>query len=242
MTSGSPLLLVEDLARHYERGAVRALDGVSFRARSGEVLAVTGPSGCGKTTLLSLVGLLDRPTRGRVVIDGEDLSSVRRRHAFRARSLGFVFQFHHMVPGMTLLENAAAPMIALGASRARRRARAGEILERMGLSHRADALPNRVSGGERQRAAVARALVNRPRVILADEPTGNLDSQNGQVVVDLLLEHARSDGALLILATHNPVIAALGDLQIELLDGREVPQEAPPLPPGASSAPPGTVG
>ena len=225
-----PLLMVEALTRHYERGVVRALDGVSFKAWAGEVVAVTGPSGCGKSTLLSLIGLLDRPTGGRVLIAGQDLAAVRRPAAFRARQVGFVFQFHHMVPSMTLLENAAAPMIALGITRAERTARAGEMLSRMGISHRGNSLPANVSGGERQRAAVARALVNRPQVVLADEPTGNLDSQNGQIVVDLLLEHARSLGTLVLLATHNPEIAGLADRQVGLLDGVVAPPEAPKAP------------
>jgi ABC-type lipoprotein export system ATPase subunit len=186
-------------------------------------VAVTGPSGCGKSTLLSLIGLLDRPTSGRVRIGGADLSGIARPAAFRARRIGFVFQFHHLVPTMTLAENVAAPMVALGVGRRRRRLRAQALLEQVDLVHRADFLPSRVSGGERQRAAVARALSNEPPVILADEPTGNLDSRNGAVVVDLLLQHARREGALVIIATHNPEIARLGDRHLALLDGEEVP-------------------
>ncbi len=219
LSMASPLLMVDAVSRYYERGTVRALDGVSFQAGAGEVVAITGPSGCGKSTLLSLIGLLDQPTGGRVLIDGQELAAVRRPTAFRAGKLGFVFQFHHMVPSMTLLENAAAPMIGLGVKRTERTARAREFLDRMGISHRANSLPAKVSGGERQRAAVARALVNNPQVVLADEPTGNLDSQNGQIVVDLLLEHARSLGALVLLATHNPEIAEQADRQIDFLDG-----------------------
>ena len=216
------LLAVEELVRHYERGTVRALNGVSFEARAGEVVAVTGPSGCGKSTLLSLIGLLDRPTAGRVRIDGLDLRGIARPSAFRARRLGFVFQFHHLVPTMTLAENVAAPLVALGVSHRHRKRRALELLERMDLLARADFLPSRVSGGERQRAAVARALSNAPPIILADEPTGNLDSRNGAIVVELLLEHARREGALVIVATHNPEIARLADRHIALRDGEEV--------------------
>ena len=216
------LLVVEGLVRHYERGAVRALNGVSFEARAGEVVAVTGPSGCGKSTLLSLIGLLDLPTAGSVRIDGLDLRGITRPSAFRARRLGFVFQFHHLVPTMTLAENVAAPMVALGVSHRHRKRRALVLLERMDLLARADFLPPRVSGGERQRAAVARALSNAPPIILADEPTGNLDSRNGAIVVELLLEHARREGALVIVATHNPEIARLADRHIALRDGEEV--------------------
>jgi len=218
-----PLLRVAGLTRHYERGAVKALEGVSFDGHPGEVLAVTGPSGCGKSTLLSLIGLLDRPTAGRVRIAEEDLSRVSRPSGFRARRIGFVFQFHHLVPTMTLLENVGAPMVALGVPRARRRERARELLERMDLGARAGFLPSRVSGGERQRAAVARALANHPAVILADEPTGNLDSRNGEAVLDLLLTHARDQAALVLLASHSPEVARAADRRIALRDGRLVP-------------------
>lgn len=220
MNESSPLLLVEALSRHHDRGAVKALDGVTFETRAGEVVALTGPSGCGKSTLLSILGLLDKPTSGRACIGGEDLARVRHPATFRASNIGFVFQFHHMVSTMTLLENVAAPMIALGVPSAERRRRAGDMLDRMNLSARANFLPANVSGGERQRAAVARALINRPLVIMADEPTGNLDSRNGQLVVELLMEHARSQNAMVLLATHNPEIACAADRRIEMRDGQ----------------------
>jgi ABC-type lipoprotein export system ATPase subunit len=216
------MLEIQQLSRYFDNGAVQALHRVSFAAQPGQTIALTGPSGCGKSTLLSLIGLLDRPSEGRILVDGQDLARVRDAHAFRARSVGFVFQFHHMVPTMTLLENVAAPMLALGAGRRERFARAAAILEQLGLSPRADFLPARVSGGERQRAALARALINRPRLILADEPTGNLDSRHGGQVVELLLQQAREQGALVLVATHNPEIAAALDRRIGLLDGRLV--------------------
>ena len=216
------LLEVSDLGRDYDRGRVRALHEVSFSAQRGQTLALTGPSGCGKSTLLSLIGLLDRPDRGRVQVDGIDLAGVRRGADFRARRVGFVFQFHHMVPTMTLQENVEAPMLALGVPLAQRRARAAQLLDSMGLGARAGFLPTHVSGGERQRAAVARALVNRPALLLADEPTGNLDSRAGEQVIELLVGQARSQQALLLVATHNPDIAAAMDRRIELLDGRRV--------------------
>jgi putative ABC transport system ATP-binding protein len=215
-----PLVQVDRVERHYENGSVRALDGVSLQAEAGEAIALTGPSGCGKSTLLSLIGLLDQPTRGRIRVAGQDLADVRRPADFRARMLGFVFQFHHMVPTMTLCENVMAPMLALGVRRGERRERAMAMLDRMQLRARADFLPARVSGGERQRAAVARALINRPRIVLADEPTGNLDTRNGQRVIELLLEQAREHGALVIVATHNPEVTASCDRGIALRDGR----------------------
>jgi putative ABC transport system ATP-binding protein len=218
----TPMLIVEGLCRDYESGGVQALREVSFTAAAGRSVALTGPSGCGKSTLLSLIGLLDRPSRGRIQVAGQDLAQVRDAHAFRARQVGFVFQFHHLLPTMTLLENVEAPMVALGLPRRERRERAAAMLDRVDLGARAHFLPAQVSGGERQRAAVARALVNQPALLLADEPTGNLDSRNGQRVVDLLVAQARERGALVLMATHNPEIATALDQRIELRDGAVV--------------------
>ncbi len=215
-------LRITDLARFFEANAVRALDGVSFTAKAGEIIALTGPSGCGKTTLLSLIGLLDRPTAGRIEVDGVDLATVRDGAAFRARQVGFVFQYHHMVPTMTLRENVAAAMLPLGVPRRARLARAEALLHEVDLAHRATALPATVSGGERQRAAVARALANAPPVLIADEPTGNLDSVHGARVVALLTAAARTRNALVLIATHNSEVAAAADRRIALRDGRVV--------------------
>ena len=216
------LLQVLGLGRDYDHGAVRALHAVDFTAERGETVALTGPSGCGKSTLLSLIGLLDRPSRGCIRVDGIDLAGVHQGAAFRARRVGFVFQFHHMVPTMTLQENVEAPMVALGLPRSVRHMRAAALLSSMDLETRAGFLPAQVSGGVRQRAAVARALVNQPDLLLADEPTGNLDSRNGQRVIELLVQHARSQRAVLLVATHNPDIAAAMDRRIELRDGVQV--------------------
>lgn len=218
----SPLLQVEAVGRSHEQGRVQALVDVSFNADAGQTLALTGPSGGGKSSLLSIIGLLDQPSRGRVWIGGEDLAQVHNTANFRARRIGFVFQFHHLLPTMTLQENVEAAMLALGAPRALRRNRAAALLEEVGLSARAHFLPAQVSGGERQRAAVARALANEPDLLLADEPTGNLDSRNGRRVVELLARQARQRGALVLVATHNPEIAAALDRRLELRDGRLV--------------------
>ena len=217
--TGSPILRVEAVSRRFADGGVRALHKVSFSARAGETIALTGPSGCGKSTLLSLIGLLDRPDEGRILIDGQDLAGIRHAHAFRARRLGFVFQYHHMVPTMTLQENIEAPMLALGVSPPERRRRAAELLHAMQLDDRAAFLPCNVSGGERQRAAVARALINRPTIVLADEPTGSLDSRNGRRVVELLIAHSLAEGALILVASHNPDVAASLERRIQLHDG-----------------------
>ena len=219
MSESHPLLDVDSVSRFYENGSVRALDQVSLRANAGETIALTGASGCGKSTLLSLIGLLDQPTAGRLRIGGQDLAAVARPAAFRARTLGFVFQFHHMVPTMTLLENVAAPMIALGVARAERLDRAHAMLAAMDLGHRADFLPSRVSGGERQRAAVARALINRPPVLLADEPTGNLDSQRSHEIMAFLAGLNRQ-GITVLMVTHEPDMAAYARRIVRFVDGR----------------------
>ena len=225
--SASPLLQVEAIERHFDQGSVQALRGVSFQADAGCCLALTGPSGCGKSTLLSLLGLLDRPDRGRVVLGGQDLARVRQPFAFRAREVGFVFQHHHLVPTMTLRENLLAALLVGTLPAREQRRRADELLAAVDLSHRAGFVPARVSGGERQRAALARALANRPRLLLADEPTGSLDSGNGRRVAELLVQHARSDGALVVVATHNPDLAARMDRRLQLLDGLLVADDAP---------------
>jgi len=227
------LLRVENVGRRFTDGAVQALRAVTFSARAGETIALTGPSGCGKSTLLSLIGLLDQPDEGRLLIDGQDLACIRHGPAFRARHLGFVFQYHHMVSTMTLQENVEAPMLALGVPPPARRQRAAALLQAMKLEHRAGFLPSHVSGGERQRAALARALVNHPRIVLADEPTGSLDSRNGRRVVELLIAHARAEGALIVVASHNPEVAEALERRIALRDGECVADSgaAPITPP-----------
>ena len=212
-------LAVRNLTKIYENGQVEALKDVSFRIDSGERIALVGPSGCGKSTLLGLLGALDRPTSGRVEIEGEDISLYRSMHRFRATFIGFVFQYHHLVPTMTLLENVVAPMIATGMPKQLRTAKAYQLLCDVGIGHRATFTPASVSGGERQRAAIARALANDPRLILADEPTGNLDSVSGAIVADLILNYSCKTGATVIIATHNPELALRADRIIPMRDG-----------------------
>lgn len=233
------LLSARNLVRTFEHGAIRALDGVGFDGRVGEVIAIMGPSGCGKSTLLALLGLLDRPDAGEIVFAGQSFADVRHAHAFRARNIGFVFQAHHLVPTMTLQENVEAALMATGVRRAERADRAAAMLAAVGLAHRARHLPAQTSGGERQRAAVARALANRPRLLLADEPTGNLDSDAGRQVTEHLVAHARSQAGLALIATHNPEVAAMADRCLTLRDGRwvgERPIAAPNAQTGVAGA------
>ncbi len=206
---------------------VRALDGVTVTVRRGELVAVVGPSGSGKSTLLHMIGSLDRPTHGSVTIGGHVVSEMtdRRLSAARAGLIGFVFQQFHLVPTMNALDNVATGLLYTGAPTTERRFRAYEALGRVGLHHRMTHLPGQMSGGERQRVAIARALVNRPAIILADEPTGNLDSRTGVAIMDLFRQ-LHDEGATIVVITHDGELAASLPRQVVLRDGRVVSDSA----------------
>jgi len=217
-----PVVELRDVVRRYPGNPpVESLREVTLRVEPGELLAVMGPSGSGKTTLLHIAGTLDRPTSGSVRIDGVDTSGMsdRQLSGFRATRLGFVFQQFYLLDGMSVLDNVAAGLLYRGIDIRERRRRAADALERVGLGHRLRQRPAQLSGGERQRTAVARAVVGRPRVVLADEPTGNLDSASGVAIVELLRDLHR-DGTTVIVITHSPVVAGAMDRRVELMDGR----------------------
>lgn len=201
-------------------GEVRALDGVNLIVRQGEFLAVMGPSGSGKSTLLHLIGALDRPTAGQVLIRGQDLATVKDLDRFRNKEVGFVFQLHNLIPTLTAVENVEIPMMALKVPRRNRKARAEELLRRVGVGHRLNSRAASLSGGERQRVAIARALANRPSILLGDEPTGSLDSKTGEEILRLLVELRREEGLTLIIVTHNPELAGAADRVLEIRDGK----------------------
>ena len=212
-----------DLVKVYGDGAeVRALDSVSLHVARGEFIAVMGPSGSGKSTLLNMVGALDRPTSGQVLVRGEDLAGVSDLDTFRARTVGFVFQLHNLIPTLTARENVEVPMMGQPGTHAGRRGRAKELLELVGLADRMDHLPNQLSGGERQRVAIARALANRPALVLADEPTGDLDSQSGQEVIALMRRLNQELGTTIIVVTHDPAVARQTERILIMRDGRIV--------------------
>jgi ABC-type lipoprotein export system ATPase subunit len=196
------------------------LDGVSVTIRRGEFVAVMGPSGSGKSTFLHMLGALDRPTSGTVCVNGTDLAQVHDLDAFRARQIGFVFQLHNLIPTLSAIENVEVPMQAIGVSRNERRARALALLQSLDLGDRVNFLSTQLSGGQRQRVANARALANDPALILADEPTGNLDSESGAEVIRRFVSMSRDQGKTVVLVTHDPVVALSAGRILTLRDGR----------------------
>ncbi len=226
------MLRARDLRKRYGGGesAVDALRGVSLDLVAGEFVAVVGPSGCGKSTLLHLCGGMDRPTSGTVTVEAVELAALDEEAltTLRRDRIGFVFQFFNLLPTLTLAENIALPLLLAGVPSRTGLARAGQAARRVGLGHRLAHYPGGVSGGELQRAAVARAVVHRPALVIADEPTGNLDSDNGGRVLSLLRELNRETGVALLLATHDPALAAAADRVLRLRDGAEEAGEADP--------------
>lgn len=202
-------------------GSLEVLKGVSFSAQAAEVVSIVGASGAGKTTLLQILGTLSRPDSGALEIDGKDVLKMDEKQlsAFRCRKIGFVFQAHHLLPEFSALENVMMPALIAGRKTSEAKQAALDLLERVGLSDRADHKPSQLSGGEQQRTAIARALINKPAVLLADEPTGNLDSATKQEIHKLLFSLRESLGQTIILVTHDPQLAALCDRSLEMRDG-----------------------
>ncbi|TDA33455.1 MAG: hypothetical protein DSO02_02755 [Hadesarchaea archaeon] len=222
----SPAVETKNLKKVYQLGKVKvpALRGVTVKFFRGEMTVIMGPSGSGKTTLLNLIGTFDRPTSGRIYIDGHDLTKMSERELTRLRreKIGFVFQFYNLIPVLTAFENVELPMLISGKPKEERRRRTEELLELVGLSHRAHHRPDELSGGEQQRVAIARALANRPSILLADEPTGDLDTKTGKEVVEALRKAAKEEGVAVIVVTHDPVVASMADRTLKIRDGRIV--------------------
>jgi len=211
-------VVVEHVRKGFEGGRISALEDVSLRLEPGELVALTGPSGCGKSTLLNLIGALDRPDAGEIRVDGEDVGRLADPSRYRAETVGFVFQFHNLITTLTAAENVQVPMLGHG-SRAARESRARELLVEVGLAERVGAYPPTLSGGERQRVAIARALANGPRLLLADEPTGALDSDTGAQILDLLRRVREEHGMTVLLVTNDDGVAAQAERVLRIRDG-----------------------
>jgi putative ABC transport system ATP-binding protein len=223
MVAGQGQVVLEGVTRRFPLGAgasLTALDGVTLEVGDGDAVAVAGPSGSGKSTLLHLIGALERPDEGAITVGGRRLGSLSRRElAAHRRRVGFVFQRFNLLPALTVIDNVMAPVLPYRVG-FDRELRARELLAAVGLDGRESSLPSRLSGGQQQRVAIARALINRPPVVLADEPTGNLDSRTGAGIVDLLMRLRAEHGITIIVATHDSQVAARCDRVVRLLDGR----------------------
>jgi ABC-type lipoprotein export system ATPase subunit len=216
------MIVIDDVWKSFDDGKIAVLKGVSLEVKTGELLALCGTSGCGKSTLLSLIAGLEDCDRGEVRIDGRVWQSEREKVALLRREIGFVFQLHHLMPDLTLEENCLVPVIAVGGSMAAAKVRMRELAEMTGVAHRLDRSVRELSGGERQRGALVRALMNDPRILLADEPTGALDEENREIVFQLLLDLVRKGGKTLVMATHDKEMAQRCDRVLQMRDGRIV--------------------
>jgi putative ABC transport system ATP-binding protein len=225
--SGFSIVEASGIRKEFPNMTTPVLDDVSIDVKSGEIVALMGPSGSGKSTLMNILGCLDGPTRGRYVLGGRDVStlSARERAWVRLHYIGFIFQSFHLIADHTVLENVTLPMYYAGVDRNEREARAVELIERVGLGHRLGHRPAQLSGGEKQRVAIARAVSGKPRLLLADEPTGALDTRTGSEVMELLLELHESRALTLIIVTHDPEIAEYCHRQVFLRDGKVISDE-----------------
>ncbi len=230
-SSDQPLIHLDGVKKIFYTDEVEthALSGIHLDVKKGEYLSIAGPSGCGKLTLLSILGLLDSPSEGQYLLDGKVVSDLplSERARIRNRQVGFIFQSFNLIGDLTVMENVELPLTYRGMKSAERKKRAGDALERVGMAHRAKHLPSQLSGGQQQRVAVARAVAGEPLILLADEPTGNLDSTNGEAVMELLRELHQA-GATICMVTHDPRYARHADRQIHLFDGRVVDDEHDP--------------
>ena len=215
-----PLISLFDVVKEYDKGTVKALNGINLDIFEGEFVSIIGPSGSGKSTLLNMHGALDKPTRGKIFIDGIDLVKEKDLSEFRQEKIGFVFQLHNLIPNLSVFDNVQIPLLPTGMSNKEMKERASEIIRAVGLEDKKKQRPNKLSGGQRQRVAIARALVNNPSIILADEPTGSLDSKTGEMILNLLMEMHERYNVTLIIVTHDNDVAALAERTIKIKDGQ----------------------
>ncbi len=219
-SNGAVDVVLEHVRKSFEEGRIKALEDVSLEIEPGEFVSLIGPSGCGKSTLLNLVGALDRPDAGTISVGGQHVEGLEHPAEYRAETVGFVFQFHNLIPTFDALENVQVPMLGRGVPRAERVRRAEELLGEVGLSQRAHNFPPTLSGGERQRVAIARALANDPRLLLADEPTGALDSETGNQIMSLLQRLREQRRMTILLVTNDLAVAERADRTLRMRDGQ----------------------
>lgn len=214
------MIQIKALTKEFEQGRVKALRGVDLSVRQGEFVSIMGPSGSGKSTLLNMIGALDRPTSGEIFINKHNLADIKNLAGFRSKTIGFIFQLHNLIPTLNARENVLVPMFEARGKSKDKKKRAEELLKKMDLGRRIDFLPTKMSGGERQRVAIARALANQPKIILADEPTGDVDSKTGKKIMDILEDLAKKEKTTMIVVTHDPVIGGRAKRRLHMLDGR----------------------
>ena len=215
-----PLISLFDLVKEYDDGSVKALNGINIDIFEGEFVSIIGPSGSGKSTLLNMLGALDIPTRGEIYIDGINLLKAKDLSDFRREKIGFVFQLHNLIPNLSVIDNVQIPLMHTGLSSKEMKKRAEEMISAVGLADKKKQKPNKLSGGQRQRVAIARALVNKPSIILADEPTGSLDTKTGAMVLKLLRDMHDAYNVTLIIVTHDINVANLAERTIKIQDGQ----------------------
>ncbi len=214
------IIEIKGLTKYFDNMSIKALDGIDLEIKEGEFVSIIGPSGSGKSTLLNMIGALDKPDTGQIKVAGEDLMQRKDFSKFRLNKIGFVFQLHNLIPNLTVHENVQMPMIEIDISDEKMEKRAAELLNSVNLGNRLNQVPTKLSGGERQRVAIARALVNHPSIILADEPTGALDSKMGDIILNLMREIHQKENVTLVLVTHEEYVAQSADRTIKMMDGK----------------------
>jgi putative ABC transport system ATP-binding protein len=220
MNNTENIIEIRNLKKSYDNGNIKALNGMDLQVKKGEFISIMGPSGSGKSTLLNMIGALDVADEGSIKVAGIDLMKTKKLNAFRSKEIGFVFQMHNLIPNLNVIENVQIPMFETNASAAEMDERALELLKSVNLEEKIYQKPTKLSGGERQRVAIARALINHPSIILADEPTGSLDSKTGEVILNLLKDLHSKENVTLVMVTHEPYVGNMAERIVTVLDGK----------------------